>query len=266
MKRKNVGTQPEDNTAARKKIPGPAVVCLSVLLLLALWQAGFLIVGSSLVLPSPAEVAVRLAALSVQPAFWLRIGATLVRSLSAFAVSVLLSLALGICAALVPFFRRFLSLPLTVIKSTPVVSFILLALFWFTSSAVPVFVSVLMTLPVLVSSVISGAQSVSGKLAAMARVFGLTRAQKIRYVYVPSMLPSFFSGAHTALGLSWKVVVAGEVLSLPRLSVGSALQSAKVHLETADVFAWTVAVIAASWLTECLFSLCTSKWRRQYSE
>ena len=44
--------------------------------------------------------------------------------------------------------------------------------------------------------------------------------------------------------------MAAEVLCQPRLAIGTQLYRAKITLETPDVFAWTVVVIALSFLLE----------------
>ena len=56
-----------------------------------------------------------------------------------------------------------------------------------------------------------------------------------------------------AIGLSWKSGAAAEVIGIPSGSIGEKLYEAKVYLETADLFAWTIAVILLSWLSEKLF-------------
>jgi NitT/TauT family transport system permease protein len=121
-----------------------------------------------------------------------------------------------------------------------------------------------MSLPVLTSAISAGIKNTDKKLLAMAKVYGFSRKQKILHIYLPSMVPWFFSGADSALGLIWKSVIAGEVLTLPKGSLGSAMQTAKIHLETQDVFAWTIAVILCSYMTEQFFIRMTYSIRRYY--
>ncbi|MFQ8759416.1 MAG: ABC transporter permease [Intestinimonas sp.] len=75
-------------------------------------------------------------------------------------------------------------------------------------------------------------------------------ADPLRRVYVPSVLPYFASGCRTALGLAWKAGVAAEVLCLPKNAIGAQVYYAKIYLETPSLFAWTLAVIALSFLLE----------------
>ena len=54
------------------------------------------------------------------------------------------------------------------------------------------------------------------------------------------------------MGMAWKAGIAAEVLCTPRYSIGSALYSSKIYLDTPGLFAWTAAVILLSVLLEHL--------------
>ena len=231
----------------------------SIIAFFAVWHTVAVFMNSPLVLPKPADVFFRLFELIPEKAFQKAVAATLGRTFKAFAVSLAVSVFIGILIGANENFESFFRFPLAVIKSTPVVSFILVALFWFKSAAVPVFVAVLMTLPVLTETISAGIKNTNKKLLDMAMVYHFSFRQKLMFIYAPSVMPYFFSGMLSALGLTWKVVVAGEILSLPKNSVGMALQTAKVHLETTDVFAWTFAVIFLSFACESVFAFYTKK-------
>ena len=66
------------------------------------------------------------------------------------------------------------------------------------------------------------------------------------------MLPYFASACRTALGLAWKAGVAAEVLCLPEAAIGTQVYQAKIYLETPDLFAWTLVVLALSFALEGL--------------
>ncbi len=116
-----------------------------------------------------------------------------------------------------------------------------------------------MTLPVMSGAIAQGVKQIDKKLVDMANVYQFSKKQKITHIILPQVLPYFFSGCVTAFALSWKVVVASEVLSLPKNGIGTALQMSKMHIETADVFAYTIATIALSFLFEKVLSVIISK-------
>ena len=148
---------------------------------------------------------------------------------------------------------------LTVIKTTPVASFIILLLVWVKRSGVPVVIAFLMVVPVMWSNVSAAVADTDRQLLEAAKVFRLSRFQKLRHVYIPCALPSFAAGCKTSIGFSWKAGIAAEVLSTPRNSVGSELYIAKINLEYADLFAWTAAVILMSFLVEKALVLLLEK-------
>ncbi len=234
-------------------------VAVPVLLIVGIWQTASIYVASPLILPSPYAVLASFQELSTSLLFWKHIAFTVGRTFASFGISLAVSLVLGCVSGILPAADAVLKLPMSIIKATPVVSFILLALFWFNSSQVPIFVSVLMTLPVLTASVALGIRKTDAKLLEMAHSYGMSNVQIIKHVYFPSIIPSFASGSLAAFGLSWKVVVAAEVISLPRYASGSALQTAKVHLETSDVFSISICVIIISFLCELIIGMLVSK-------
>jgi NitT/TauT family transport system permease protein len=138
----------------------------------------------------------------------------------------------------------------TVIKSTPVASFIVLLLLFLGRDLLPVVIVVLMALPVIWGNVCAGIRNTDPLLLRTAKVFGFSRGRTLRRVYLPSVMPYFLSACRTALGLGWKSGIAAEVLTVPAVSIGKLLMEAKQYWEVTDLFAWTLAVILCSLVIE----------------
>ena len=126
---------------------------LSVIAFLAVWRLAALAANSALILPPPAAVLRWIAHNGTRAEFLHHIGASCARAGTAIALTIALGSALGICAGLSPSFRALIAFPLTVIRAAPVVSLILLAVFWLGTNALPVFVAALMALTVMIDSV-----------------------------------------------------------------------------------------------------------------
>ncbi|MCR5723803.1 MAG: ATP-binding cassette domain-containing protein [Treponema sp.] len=178
------------------------------------------------------------------------------RVLHAFFLSLTLGSALGLMQAHSLWFRKLLSFPLACIRATPVVALILIALFWFGSGAVPFFAAVVMALPVVITAVSEGFSQQDSKISAMSRAYGFTRMQKLRYIRLPAAIPFFRSAMQASFGMCWKVVVAGEVLSLPRAALGTRLYTAQIHLESQEVFALSLSVVVFSFICERAGAFC----------
>ena len=127
---------------------------------------------------------------------------------------------------------------------------IILALVWIQGARVPMFISFLMVLPIVWANVSEGIAQLDPRLSQMARLFGLSRGQRLIKVYLPQIMPYLVSAMTVSMGLGWKAGIAAEVLGTPELAIGRELYYAKIYLETADLFAWTAVVVALSMLLE----------------
>jgi NitT/TauT family transport system permease protein len=238
------------------------VIAASIAFLLLAWKLAAEAVRAEILLPPPERVFLRFLSLALSGPFWSAVLATVIRTFAGFSVSLVPAVFLGYWAGRRESVALFLSPAVTVIRSTPVLSVILLALIWFANDAVPVFVAVLMAFPVMYGNIVEGVRGTDPRLLEMARVYRVPRPAVFSRVYLPSLFPFMISGASTALALTWKVVVAAEVLSQPVRAIGSGMQTAKVELETADVFAWTLTALLLSAATEAAFSLWMKRWKR----
>lgn len=242
-----------------KKIYSFILTLISFVIILFLWSLFAYLIDSSLVFPSVKEVLISLKKIFYEKEFIVEVMGTLFRSVLAFFISTIISIPIGILSGCSKTISKLLMLPLSIVKATPVVSFILCALFLFTTNTVPIFVAVLMTMPIIISSVAIGIKNVDEKLLQMAHTFSLSKIQKLKYIYIPSVKSYLFSNLSNCFALSWKVVVASEVLCLPKYSMGTALYSAKVHLETAEVYAISLVVVVLSFVCEELVSYFIKK-------
>ena len=104
------------------------------------------------------------------------------------------------------------------------------------------------------------------KLLEMAVVFRMPVWRKIRFIYLPALVPYLVSGCRIALGMSWKSGAAAEVIGLPEHSIGEHLYMAKIYLETADLFAWTLVIILVSAVFEQMVLFLISRLCPQRGE
>lgn len=233
-----------------KRIKPAVIFILSLLIILFIWQALSFIVKSELILPDFFTVVKSFAGLFEDKTFYLAVGASFCRVLAAFFLSAAVGLALGVLCGLSREIQQLLNFPISFIRSTPVVSLILIAVFWFRTTTIPVFAAFLMATPVIISSVSQGIMNTSPKLLDMAQVYGFSKKQKLLYIYFDSLRPFFTGSLISSFGMCWKVVAAGEVLVFPRQGLGTLLQSARIHLETQRVMALTACIVVLSFIFE----------------
>lgn len=219
---------------------------------IAVWQAASLIIDNSILLVGPADVLRALAALLSQPDFFRSVG----RSLGKISLGFFCGFAGGVLAGSLAFrFRllsEFLDPVVMLLKSIPVASFVILALICMGSEHLSVFISFTVVFPIIYIHTIAGLKSTDHKLLEMARVFRLRFPKKVRFLYLPALLPHLADGCRVALGMAWKSGIAAEVIGVPAHTIGENLYLSKIYLSTADLFAWTIVIILVSMMFERL--------------
>lgn len=218
----------------------------AVVVWLLVWQGASMAIHQDILLVSPIRVLYRLGELILTGGFWASIGFSFLRIAGGFLLACAAGCAL---AALSARFRRveeLLAPAILSIKSIPVASFIILALLWFSSRNLSVLISFLMVLPIIYTNVLSGIRSADRGILEMGRVFRLTPYRTVRYLYLSQVMPYFYSSCIVSLGMCWKSGIAAEVIGIPPGSIGERLQQAKVYLNTPDLFAWTLVIVAVS--------------------
>jgi NitT/TauT family transport system permease protein len=226
---------------------------LILLLWAAIWQAAYLIIGRDIYFPSPLAVFRALFQILAERESWTVIGWSLYRTICAIAVSVVLGAALGMAGGLSRSFYAAVNPLMVVLKSTPVVSVIIIAIIWFRSTDVPIFSGVLMCLPLVFNAAVAGVRGTDPKLAEMCVFYGVRGSDRLSRLYFPSALPYINASVVSVIGVCWKAVAAAEVLSMPRLSIGAQLFFAKTGLDPALLFAWTLIIIMLSFIFETAY-------------
>jgi NitT/TauT family transport system permease protein len=172
--------------------------------------------------------------------------------MSGYLLGVLSGVLLAMFTARSRFAEALLSPLRAIVKASPVTSFILLALLWLSSDMVPLFISFLMVVPMVWTATAEAIVQTDPRLVEMGKMFGLNRWQIVKKIYVPSVLPQFLAACTTSLGFAWKSGVAAEIIALPQQSIGYKLYQSKLRIETVDLFAWTLMIVALSMLLEWL--------------
>lgn len=220
---------------------------------LLVWQLASMAVGSELLLAGPAAVLVRLAQLVPTAAFWSTVGFSLARIAAGFAVAFVLGLLLGLAAHRWHALAELLAPAVSFLKSVPIVCVIVLLLMWVGSvrvSAIAVFLAVF---PAIYFSVLEGRAAANPSLGELLRVMGVSGWRRFLADTWQQLLPYLVATCRNACGMAWKAGVAAELIGSPRGSMGERIYQAKLLLETGDLFAWTIVVVALSWACEKAF-------------
>lgn len=160
-----------------------------------------------------------------------------------------------------PLFGELITPLMQVIKTVPVVSFIVLVLIWCSDRYVSIAISMLVTLPILFFNTGSGLKSVDTKMKEMAHVYHMPAAERIYHIYLPHLWPFLESGIKTSFGMAFKSGVAAEVIGQAVNTIGNGLYRGKINLATDEILAWTITVTVLSFLLEQILMLILKKLR-----
>lgn len=232
--------------SSKKKTTHIFFHALAIAFWIIVWEALALSIDSKLIIASPLDVAKKLATMVTDIDVYKSLGFSLMRISLGFLTAFVLGSILAGLASKIAAIKTLLSPITTVIKSTPVASFIILAIIWFGSSNLSIFISFLMVFPVIYLNLLKGIESAKKELSEMADIFEMSVLRRIFYVLLPQMMPFVISACSVALGLCWKSGVAAEVIGISSGSIGERLYRAKLYFETADLLAWTVVIILIS--------------------
>ena len=236
-----------------------------ILFWMGLWAMASTAIHKELLLPSPFSVATRIGSLLLLPDFWCITALSLLRIMAGISFAVILGIIMAIITTRSQLLHEVFSPILTVIKVTPVASFIILILIWIGRDFVPAVISALMVLPVVCNNVSTGLRNIDPKLIQMAKVYNLPRSTRFVRITVPSVMPHFLSAMQTSIGIGWKAGIAAEVLTVPKLSIGKMIYESKMYMETIDLFAWTIIVISISLVIERFMIFFFKRLGRKYN-
>lgn len=231
----------------------------SILFWVLVWAIASAKVGNEFLLPDPILTAKRLFELAAEKEFWISASSSLLRILIGIIIAVFFGTFGAVLSSALSAADSLFSPLLTVIKATPIASFICLAYLWIKPSTLPIFITALIVLPIVWSNVASGIRSVNKDLLEVAKIYRFSPSKKLLRIYIPSVLPYFLAACRSSLGMAWKAGIAAEVIAPTEKAIGTEIYFAKAYFETADLFAWTLTVIILSILIEKLLILGLSK-------
>ena len=217
---------------------------------LAMWVLVAGLVAQPLILPGPGTVVVALLRLVCDVGTWAILVGSGVRILGGLALAAVCGGVLAGISSRSRAFARLVAPALSFVKATPVACVVVLLLIWLGSARVSIAAVFLMALPGVYFSLVEGLAQANKPLEQMFRLHGV-RGWRLFCAHTwREVLPFVLSCARAVIGMSWKAGVAAELIGMAAGTVGERIYQAKLLIETADLLAWTVLVVAASWACE----------------
>jgi ABC-type nitrate/sulfonate/bicarbonate transport system ATPase subunit/ABC-type nitrate/sulfonate/bicarbonate transport system permease component len=228
----------------------PTVISISILLIL--WQLLSIWINFPDVIPSLPHLLKETLMLFSGAEFYFTLAATIIRGMIGFVITFIVAFILARISFNFVFWKHFFQPVLVVIRSVPVISIVLIALFWFSPNQLPIFIALLTMFPILYQNILNGFEQTDKRLVEMATVFAKSKFQILWEIYLPSARNQIFSGISTAMGFGWRAIIIGEVLAQPFRGIGTSMKLAQSFINISELIAWTLVAISISYLFEFL--------------
>ncbi|MDN6758268.1 MAG: ATP-binding cassette domain-containing protein [Yaniella sp.] len=224
--------------------------------IIVLWQLAALRLPP-IILPSPGDTVGAFTRLLIEPLTLRFISASLVTFLIGIAIATSLGFGVGLIMGLSSSAAAALSPVMALLNAIPTIAWMGIAMMWFGLGMGPtVFLVVVTTLPVLVIAVSGAIRVDNSTLDDVARVYGVGRRAKLRYLILPPLKTVTVTALVAMAALGWKITIMGEFLTASN-GLGSLLLEAKAHLQTDKVFAITLLLIGLWAVMSMILEACS---------
>ena len=189
---------------------------------------------------------------------------TLARVIGALIVSFVLGIVLAMAMYRSDALDKYLHPMLRILMAVPVVSWILFAVLWFPGVEFRIgFVLVVVCGPVFLVDTLDAMRSVPRELRQMMRSFRPTTLQFFVKLMLPAIVPTIFTSWKVNISLAIRVVTIAELVGAVT-GIGHQLSVAQELFSVADVFAWTIVLVALLFLLEAIVARVETRllrWR-----
>ena len=219
---------------------------LSIIAWLLIWELGASVVNNVAFFAGVSATLKALGSLFVTEQFWITVIFSILRIALGFLLGVFLGILLAFICTKSEILHNFFSLGISVIKSTPVASIIMILWIFIGSVKVASAIALFMVAPIIWQNLIDGFKAIDKNLSEVADVFGFSVARRFRLVVFPTLIRYFVPAALTSVGLAWKSGIAAEIITVAKNSIGYEIKTHKDYFESDYMLAWTLVVIIIS--------------------
>lgn len=228
---------------------------IGIIIFIALWSFISKKINSEIIFPNIKSIINKLLEIVSEKSFYKDLLSSMIRVLITFALSFLAALIFGIISGIFNGFRYILMPMINFIRTIPTIPLILVAVIWFDNNTVPIFVSMLVIFPILYDSVCNGIINVDKNLIDMSLSYNVSLKTQIINLYIPSIKPYILTGVSQSMGITWKSILAAEILAMPSLGIGTKLYESHLYLDTIGLFAYCLIAVIFNGIFEIIIRL-----------
>jgi len=228
-------------------------------ILIGLWYFSAWRIGNDILLPYPHQVFLSLLHYFKDPVFWKSALLTTGRVLSGFMVSLILALIFSILSYLNDTVRRLLEPVVTILRTIPNVSYMILALIFLGAEGSVAVITCMILFPVLFNGLFNCLLSEPQNLRDVEALYPASLSDRLFLKILPQLKMEILRTGKTAASLGFKVGVMAEILGQVRMGLGRRINYAKASLDTSGIMALTIVMILISILIDRVFTILEKK-------
>ena len=165
------------------------------------------------ILPGPPRVYEAFKLIFDNGDLWQNLSITLERVTIGFVLAAVISVPLGITLGAIRRLGEFFEPVLPVLNTVSSAIWAIFAIIWFgISNATTIFVVFMTAMPLIITNVWQGTKSVNADFIELAHTLRMPGWKVMTKIYLPTIMPYFFSGARLAFGFGWRVSLVAETL------------------------------------------------------
>ena len=256
--------QQQVRVRVRRSYRGLVVRCLSVVIVLAVWEilAGHLY--RSILIPPFSKVVLAGYRLTASGELPMHIAASMGRILSGFVIGSLVAAPIGLVMGMSRTVRDALDAYVQFFRFVPAIAWLTPAVIWFgLGESSKVAIIVYGTIFVVAINTMVGVANVSPNKIWAGRMLGASQAQIFRHVVLPASLPFILTGMRLAMGGSFTAVVSAEMVSANE-GLGFLIFNSRLWMATDVIFVVILVLGILGLGTDMLFRWVIRRFAHQY--
>ncbi|WP_456399205.1 ABC transporter permease [Mesoaciditoga sp.] len=223
---------------------------IGIAALLLAWQIISLMIGATLILPTPYQTFEALIKLFGEVETFSAILSTIWKSFLTLLLVMGIGIPIGVVMGSNDSLYEFIRPGVMVIQSVPIISWLALVIFlWGIGWKGPILISFLSLLPTAIFTSASGMKNVDKSLLEMAKVYNVSKKDVLKDVYIGSIMPFILATFEVSVGSVWKVMIMAEYLC-GGSGIGVLISWARQYVDVPQIYALTLIAVIIGLSTE----------------
>lgn len=216
--------------------------------------------GNDFVVPSISSVLKDIVKLLTDGKSLLLIGKTILKLLLALCTAFIISFDLSILSYKSSKFKSFISPVISLIRTMPVATFVVILLILIGSKKAPIIITLFVLIPIIYEALLNSFQTIDKDILEETKLVSNINLRIILTIFVPIKVKNILSTLLSSCGLGLKVLIMSEVITQSSNTIGGIIANEKgSFFNMTRVFSWTLILIIMVMIIELLIRICERK-------